>query len=196
MRIMEGQGVDGHVGGKSSPKRNAFVRVFEHVSLSSLFSLCRVLSCLVVCVLVCACVGVCVCWRAAHSPKFPSGELELNSLSGTANDRRNREHVVLDRFSNIKCVRYKGFFGEPPGPSEKSTWAFLGKQKIGDKRSTQHPIKMIMSMIKNTIFLGKIARLTTTSSPPCVDSTRRRVYVQQVSVYTGNTRTPVYTETC
>ena len=75
MRIMEGQGVDGHVGDESSPKRNAFVSVFEYVSLSlsslfsSLFSLlslsvlsCLVLSCLVVCVcvLVCACVGVCV----------------------------------------------------------------------------------------------------------------------------------------
>ena len=42
-----------------------------------------------------------------------------------------------------------------------------------------------MNMIKNTIFLGKIARLTTTPSPPCVDSTRRRVYVQHVTVYTG-----------
>ena len=70
MRIMECQGVDGHVGDETSPKRNAFVHVFENVSLSSLFSLlfsllslslllslCRVLSCLVVCV----CVGVRVC---------------------------------------------------------------------------------------------------------------------------------------
>ena len=90
---MEGQGVDGHVG-DTSPKRNAFVRVFENVSLFSLLSLsglvlscpvlflsclvlsCRVLSCLVVCV----CVGVRVCWRAAHSPQFPSGELEYNSF--------------------------------------------------------------------------------------------------------------------
>ena len=50
MRIMEGQGVDGHVDDESSPKRNAFVRVFENVSLFSLlFSLlslsCLVLSC-------------------------------------------------------------------------------------------------------------------------------------------------------
>ena len=69
MRIMEGQGVDGHVDDESSPKRNAFVRVFDNVSLfsllsslfSSLFSLGRVLSCLV---LSCGvCVGVRVCWR-------------------------------------------------------------------------------------------------------------------------------------
>ena len=74
MRIMEGQGVDGHVGDESSSKRNAFVRVFENVSLFSLlFSLLSlsglVLSCLVVwvCVLVCACVGV------QHTPRsFPS----------------------------------------------------------------------------------------------------------------------------
>ena len=168
MRIMEGQGVDGHVGDESSPKRNAFVRVFENVSLSlsSLFSLlflslslllslclvlsshspvsvsslsrlvlsclvlsclvhvlsclvlsclvlsclvlsclvlsclvlsdvlsclvvsCLVLSCLVLCLVscvscVCVCLVVCwrVCvWRAAHSPQFPSGELEYNSF--------------------------------------------------------------------------------------------------------------------
>ena len=93
MRIMEGQGVDGHVG-DTSPKRNAFVRVFENVSLFSLLSLsglvlscpllsclvlsCLVGSCLVLCV--CVCVGVRVCWRAAHSPQFPSGELELQQL--------------------------------------------------------------------------------------------------------------------
>ena len=55
---------------------------------------------------------------------------------------------------------------------------------------------MIMNMIKNTIFLGKIEWLTTTPSPPCVDSTRRRVYVQHVSVYTGVRVLPLYTETC
>ena len=58
MRIMEGQGVDGHVGDESSPKRNAFVRVFEYVSLSSLFSFlsCLVLSCLVLSCLVLSCL--------------------------------------------------------------------------------------------------------------------------------------------
>ena len=47
MRIMEGQGVDGHVGDESSPKRNAFVRVFESVSLFSLLLSLFVGSCLV-----------------------------------------------------------------------------------------------------------------------------------------------------
>ena len=27
-----------------------------------------------------------------------------------------------------KCVGSKGFIGEPLGPSENSSWAFLGKQ--------------------------------------------------------------------
>ena len=77
MRIMEGQGVEGHVGDESSPKRNAFVRVFENVSLSSLFSSLFFLSLsfsfsfslssplsLSGLVLSCGvCVGVCVCWR-------------------------------------------------------------------------------------------------------------------------------------
>ena len=100
MRIMEGQGVDGHVGDESSSKRNEFVRVFENVTLFSLSSLfvgsclvlsclvlsCLVLSCLVLSFLVlsclvlsclvlwcvCVCIGVRVCWRAAHSPQFPS----------------------------------------------------------------------------------------------------------------------------
>ena len=53
-----------------------------------------------------------------------------------------------------------------------------------------------MNMIKNIIFLAKNCEADDDPSPPCVDSTRRRVYVQHVSVYTGNTRTPVYTETC
>ena len=112
MRIMEGQGVDGHVG-DTSPKRNAFVRVFENVSLFSLLSLsglvlsCPLLSCLVVCVcvLVCACVGV------QHTPRsFPQENWSTTALSGTANDRRNRERFVLDLFSNFTCVRYKGYF--------------------------------------------------------------------------------------
>ena len=58
MRIMEGQGVDGHVDDESSPKRNAFVRVFENVSLFSLLFSLLSLSCLVL-----SC-GACVCWCA------------------------------------------------------------------------------------------------------------------------------------
>ena len=52
MCFMEGHGVDGHVGDESSPYRNAFVSVFESLSLSlsSLLSClllsCDVLSCL------------------------------------------------------------------------------------------------------------------------------------------------------
>ena len=57
-------------------------------------------------------------------------------------------------------------------------WAIHGKQKIVDKRWTQHPVKMIMNMIKNTCF---------------TDEKRHRVYVQNVPVCTGTTRTHVST---
>ena len=46
------------------------------------------------------------------------------ALSSKANDWRNREHVVLDRFSNLKCGRSKSFFGEPLESSDNPTWAF------------------------------------------------------------------------
>ena len=44
--------------------------VLSCLVLSCLVLSCLVLSCLVVSV--CVCVGVRVCWRAAHSPQFPS----------------------------------------------------------------------------------------------------------------------------
>ena len=79
MCLIEGQGVDGHVGDKSSAKRNAFVSVFEYVSrsLSSLLSLLSlVLSCLLLSYDVMSCifsfifpslsfsvsVSCCMCW--------------------------------------------------------------------------------------------------------------------------------------
>ena len=110
MRVVEGRGVGGHVGGGSSPERSAFVRVFENVSLSSLFSLLfsllslsgLVLFCLVLwCVCWCARAFPCVCVGVQHTPRsFPQESWSTTALSGTANDRRNREHVVLDLFSN------------------------------------------------------------------------------------------------
>ena len=105
MRIMEGQGVDGHVGDESSPKRNAFVLVFENVSLFSLLSslLSLFFSLFVGSCLVLWCVRVCwrVCVGVQHTPRsFPQESWSTTALSGTASDRRNREHVVLDLFSN------------------------------------------------------------------------------------------------
>ena len=47
--------------------------LFSSLSSSSPLSSCGVVWCGV-------CVGVCVCWRAAHSPQFPSKLLELNSF--------------------------------------------------------------------------------------------------------------------
>ena len=46
-------------------------------------------------------------------PRFPQDNWSLTASSGKANDWRNREHVVLDLFSNWHCVESKGFFGEP-----------------------------------------------------------------------------------
>ena len=53
----------------------------------------------------------------------PQESWSCATLSGTANDWRDREHVVLDPFSNWKCVRSKGFFGEPLGSSDNLTRA-------------------------------------------------------------------------
>ena len=60
--------------------------------------------------------GCCVCrsldsnltadsLRGVHQDKWSS-----TASSGKANDWRNRGHVVLDLFSNLKCVRSSGFF--------------------------------------------------------------------------------------
>ena len=170
--------------------------VLSCLVLSCLVLSCLVLSCLVlsygVCWLVCACVGACVCWRAAHSPQFPSGGLEYNSFikyidwseeSGTCCSR-----PVL-KLENGKDRRVSS--GEPlshvitlPGP-------FMATRQLAIRDRPNIRLRWSWTWSK-TLLLGKIE----TSSLPCVDSTRRRVYVQHVSVYTGNTRTPVYTETC
>ena len=50
------------------------------------------------------------CW---FSQSFPQDCCNWTAFSGKANEWRNREHVVLDLFSNFKCTRSKGFFGEP-----------------------------------------------------------------------------------
>ena len=59
----------------------------------------------------------------------------------------------------------------------------MAGQKIGDKRSTQHPVKMNMNMIKNTFLdknreadddpLSPVCRCNTSS---CVRSARPRVF--------------------
>ena len=67
--------------------------VLSCLVLSCLVLSCLVLSCLVLsygvvwcgvvwCGVLSVCVGVCVCWRAAHSPQFPSKLLKLNSFIG------------------------------------------------------------------------------------------------------------------
>ena len=60
-------------------------------------------------------------------------------LTGKANNWRNREHAVLNLFSNLNCVRSKGFFGGPLGPSKDSTWSSLGTSRTGGDPSSLTP---------------------------------------------------------
>ena len=65
---------------------------------------------------------------------FPR-ELQLSSFPSKANDWRNREHVVLDLFSNLKWKDPRVSFGEPLKHVITLRGPFIhGKQKIGDKR--------------------------------------------------------------
>ena len=61
-------------------------------------------------------------------PPQPRDCWNLTALSGTTNDWRNRQRVVLDLFLNWKWVRSMGFFGGPLGPSDDPTWTNFGKQ--------------------------------------------------------------------
>ena len=112
--------------------------------------------------------------------RFPSG-LELNIFSGKANGWRNRERSVFDLFSNSKWVRSSGYFWWTSEARDNPSWANFGKPKIGDKRWPKHPVKMLKN-VKNTCF-------TDENTHPCVHSKHLRVYVQNVPVYTGTTRT-------
>ena len=93
---------------------------------------------------VCLCVSVCcvLLWCRSEGerrrretnrtiwlliPARTSLKIAETALSGKPNDWRNREHVVLDPFSNWKCIRSKGFFGEL-GSSDNASWANFGKQ--------------------------------------------------------------------
>ena len=64
-------------------------------------------------------------------------------------------------------------------------WANFGNQKIGDKRWTQHPVKMLEKCKKSQVLPMKHPP---SSSPVCPSNTSR-VYVQNVPVYAGTTRT-------
>ena len=128
-------------------------------------------------------------WRANHSLCFVLGRKTNRTIRITeteqlyqvkADDWRNRERAVFDLFSNIKWVNSQAFLWWTSEARDNSNaWAIHGKQKIVDKRWTQHPVKMIMNMIKNTCF---------------TDEKRHRVYVQNVPVCTGTTR--IHVSTC
>ena len=151
--------------------------VLSCLVLSCLVLSCLVLSCLAVCVRCCARVLACVCWLARvlacvcvgaqHTPRsFPQERWSTTALSGTANDRRNREHVVLDLFSNFKCVRYKGFFWWTSGSRDNSAWAIHGTFSFHCKnlvriekrtrlllnvRSTNQKLQTSQQIISNTL---------------------------------------------
>ena len=59
----------------------------------------------------------------------PHESWSWTTLSGEANDWRNRRHVVLNLFSDLTCGKDpKVSFGEPLGSRDYHTWANPGKQ--------------------------------------------------------------------
>ena len=57
----------------------------------------------------------------------------VEQLSQAGDDWRNREHVVLDLFSNLKMGKILWYFWLTSRASDNSTWTNLSKQKIGDE---------------------------------------------------------------
>ena len=106
----------------------------------------------------------------------------LTASSGKANDWRNREHVVLDLFSNWKCVRFKGFFGEPLGSSENPTWANFGKQNW-----RWHPPSSPCVRPKRPHVDVQTPPVCTSKTSPCVPAPHAHVFqhVRVVPVHTG-----------
>ena len=70
-----------------------------------LFFSCSCVACAVLCAVCCVlCCVLCFAVLCAVLCGVESGN--STALSGKANDLRNREHVVLDLFSNFECVRF------------------------------------------------------------------------------------------
>ena len=101
---------------------------------------------------------------------IPQDNWSSTASSGKANDWRNRARVFLDLFSNLKFVRSSGYFGE------LLNHVITIRGQILVSRTNDDPL------------------LSLSSCPPCVDSTRPCVYVQNVPVCTGTT--PACVTTC
>ena len=78
-------------------------------------------------------IGPSGCW---FPPKFPSGELKLNSFISKATDQMSRARVVLDLFSNLKWVRSSVTFGEPLGYAITLRGPFMVSRRLAMGRAT------------------------------------------------------------
>ena len=127
-----------------------FKYIYIYIYTWMFIFMCVCVVCVCVCV-VCVCVRVCVCvfvcvwegggvvvvggWVLCFSRLTPSAvSLSMNGAQQLHQETRmirgNRERAVFDLFSILKCVRSKGFFGEPLGSSENLTWANFGDRPL------------------------------------------------------------------
>ena len=126
-------------------------------------------------------------WVLCFSRLTPSAvSLSMNGAQQLHQETRmirgNRERTVFDLFSILKCVRSKGFFGEPLGSSENLTWA-----NFDDRPLLSLPFPSFLLLLLSSPCVRP-------KKPPCVDSKRLRVYVQDVPVCTDTT--PACGSTC
>ena len=179
----------------------------------SLFFLCLALFSLVVVVMVCVrCGGGGVGGGGRRQEKgrdksdhlvagslrsFPQDNWHLTALSDKTNVQRNREHVVLDLFSNFKWVRFSVTFGEPLKHVINLRGPFMASRKLAIRDEPNiRLIKMLKSCQTFTWFTDEKTRGCWRSPPPHphpVPSPPSRVSIRHVSVCTGTTRTCVST---
>ena len=114
----------------------------------------------------------------------------MTALSDKTNVQRNREHVVLDLFSNFKSVRFSVTFGEPLWQAEKFAIRDEPNIRLRCSRHVKHPLVLPM---KNTP-----SHLHTLPCPfdtsPCVPAPRAHVFqhMRVVPAYTGTFWTDTY----
>ena len=88
----------------------------------------------------------------------------------------------------VVCVKIQCYFREA---RDKLMWAFHGKQKIGDKRSTQHLVQMLKTCQTFTRFTDEKHEADDDSPPP--NPLPLSSPPSRVSVCTSTTRTCVST---
>ena len=112
--------------------------------------------------------------------------------------RAERSMIELARFS--KQERSKGFFGEPLKHVITHIRANFGKKKIGDKRGTQRPVKMLKNVRKTLVLPMKseadddpsLSRVSTPHVPVCTFNTSPCVSAPRAHVETRLRVVPVH----